>query len=105
MVWSILSGLVAVGAVVLVLLGHPLVASVMALVGMILAVVAGERRKAQLRAEFRDRYRSVEEILRTHDLSEIHQLRDESGEVVAVRAVRRQFRGISLQDATTLVRS
>jgi hypothetical protein len=46
----------------------------------------------------------LDRIRATQDLTPFHHIRDESGEVVAVRAVRAAFPGISLTDAVDLVR-
>ncbi|WP_189062083.1 hypothetical protein [Longimycelium tulufanense] len=105
MVWSILSGLAAVGTIMLVLWGYPVVAVIPALVGVFLSLFGSQRVKARRQEEFRVRFRSVEQIRATHDLSGFHRLRDQAGEVAAVRAVRKEFPGISLVDAVALVRS
>lgn len=104
MLWPILSALTAIITIALVLTGNTLLAAGVALVGIVLGAVGANREKVRREQRFRDRFHSVERIRETHDLSDIRRLRDESGPVVAVRAVRREFPGISLTDATDLVR-
>lgn len=105
MVWTVLSVMLSGGAIVLVLAGQPLPATALVLAAIVLAVVSGRRTKARREAEFRSRFHSVERIRQTHDLSGFHRIRDEVSEVAAVRAVRKEFPGISLADAVALVRT
>lgn len=103
--WTVLSVVLSAGAIVLVLVGQWLPATVLVLAAVVVGVVGGRRAKARREADFRARFHSVERIRETHDLSGFHRIRDESGEVAAVRAVRKEFPGISLTDAAALVRA
>jgi CHASE2 domain-containing sensor protein len=105
MMWTVLSVVLSAGAIVLVLVGQWLPATVLVLAAVVVGVVGGRRAKARREADFRARFHSVERIRETHDLSGFHRIRDESGEVAAVRAVRKEFPGISLTDAAALVRA
>jgi hypothetical protein len=105
MVWTVVSLVLSGSAIVLVLAGQWLPASALLLVAVAVSVVGGRRAKARREADFRARFHSVERIRQTHDLSGFHRIRDDSGEVAAVRAVRKEFPGISLTDAVALVRT
>jgi len=103
--WTFLSVALSAVAIVLALAGQWLPATALVLAAVVVSLVGGQRAKARREADFRARFQSVERIRETHDLSGFRQIRDESGEVAAVRAVRKEFPGISLADAVALVRA
>lgn len=105
MVWTVVSVVLSASAIVLVLAGQSLPAVALVLAAIVVGVVGGRRAKARREAAFLARFESVERIRQTHDLSGFHRIRDEVGEVEAVRAVRKEFPGISLVDAVALVRA
>ncbi|MBA8824310.1 hypothetical protein FHX42_001657 [Saccharopolyspora lacisalsi] len=105
MVWAALSGLTAVGALALVLSDHSMMASAAPLVIVLFSLFSSRQAKLRRQRGFRARFHSVEQIRDTHDLSRFHRLRDEVGEVTATRESRKEFPGISLVDAVTLVRN
>lgn len=105
MSWTFLSIALSAAALVLMAMGQPLLASFVVAAALVVALVGGQRKKARREAEFRARFHSAERIRQTHDLSGFHRIRDEAGEVAAVRAVRKEFPGITLPDAVRLVRT
>ncbi|MGO1053102.1 hypothetical protein [Crossiella sp. CA198] len=104
MMWTILSAITAVITLVLVLTDNSTLAIGVALLGLVVAIYGSNREKSRREQQFRDQFHSAARIRETHDLSHIRLLRDDS-EIVAVRAVRREFPGISLSDAVGLVRN
>jgi hypothetical protein len=105
MVWSILTGAAVVASIVLSVAGVTWPAIILAMVSAVLAVHADHRAKVRRRNRFLAEYGSVERIRQTHDLTGVHQTRDKQGEIAAVRAVRKQFPGIRLAEAVSLVRA
>ncbi|MBP2473728.1 hypothetical protein JOF53_002600 [Crossiella equi] len=103
--WNVISGVLAVVAIALLVFGQSGTATALLLVAVVMSMIGSYQATKKREREFRARFHSVERILETHDLDEVKELRAERGEVVAVRAVRRHFPGISLTDAVALVRA
>jgi L-lactate permease len=103
--WSILLAATVIATIVLSVAGMDWPAIVLALVSVVLAAGATREAKVRRRNTFLAQYGSVEHIRRTADLTSVHQIRDKHGEVAAVRAVRKQFPGMLLTEAISLVRA
>ncbi|BCB75945.1 hypothetical protein GCM10022251_55270 [Phytohabitans flavus] len=105
MILTAASVVLAAGAIVLIFVGQWLPASALLFVATVTALVGSHRTKTRREAEFRSRFHSVERIRETHDLSGFQRIREQAGELAAVRAVRKEFPGISLTDAVLLIRT